>query len=114
MEWKEIGKAGDISAAKFLKSDYQLPSSKQLPDVYPLILAKTQKQHRQLYFSCWTIVRKSMVTISRFGSKECSAYLDESSKATTRYYTKATVLCCQILSLKAVIKIKNSVEQFWA
>lgn len=40
MEWKEIGKAGDVSAAKFLKSEYQLPSSKQLPDVYPLILAK--------------------------------------------------------------------------
>ena len=40
MEWKEIGKAGDISAAKFLKSDYQLPSSKQLPDVAPLILAE--------------------------------------------------------------------------
>lgn len=43
MEWKEIGKAGDISAAKFLKSDYRLPSSKQLPDVDPLILAELKR-----------------------------------------------------------------------
>lgn len=109
MEWREIGKVSDISAAKFLKSDYQLPSSKQLPDVDPLILAKLNSNTGSYIFFCRTIVRKSMVRITRFGSKECSAYLDESSKATTRYYTKATVLGCQILALKAVIKIKNSV-----
>lgn len=40
MEWRDIGKIGDISAAKFQKSDYWLPSSKQLLDVDLLILAK--------------------------------------------------------------------------
>jgi len=38
--WRDIGKVGDISTAKFRKDDYWLPSSKQLPDVDPLILAK--------------------------------------------------------------------------
>lgn len=40
MMWREIRKVGDISAAKFQKSDYWLPPSKQLLDVDPLILAK--------------------------------------------------------------------------